>query len=103
MKCLFMERGGGKTTTLVCTSASINCPIITATIAGKQHALDIANRLGLTIPEPIVISENSKTMKFPNGILIDDAEAVIKAWAKEHFDTDVIACTMSLNDRGKKL
>lgn len=72
-------------------------PIVVATKQSKWYIKEMAARHGLTIPEPIALSENVRGRKFPGGILIDNAEEVIKAWAAEHFNAPVVAYTMTLD------
>lgn len=57
MKGLFRKRGGGKTTALVYTSAITGYPIVVPTTINKRYVKDVARRAGVSIPEPIVMSE----------------------------------------------
>lgn len=54
MKGLFRKRGGGKTTALVYTSAITGYPIVVPTTISKRYVKDVARRVGVSIPEPIV-------------------------------------------------
>lgn len=101
MKGLFLQRGHGKTTASIYTSAMTGCPIIVATEANKHFIKEMASKFGVAIPEPISVHECVRGKSFPNGVLIDNAEEVIRAWAQENLNTHVIAFTMTV-DNGKK-
>lgn len=73
MKIIYKSRGEGKTTELVKMSASTGIPILCKNI---RYIIDIANELGLNIPEPITIKDYTP---FSNEkILVDDAEYVLE-------------------------
>lgn len=95
MKGLFLKRGRGKTTASVYTSAMTGCPIVVANEASKRYIEEAATRLGVTIPDPISVTECTRGKSFPNGVLIDNVEEVIRAWAKEHLNTSVVAFTIT--------
>ncbi|MCI9433364.1 MAG: hypothetical protein HFF70_13265 [Oscillospiraceae bacterium] len=97
MKGLFLKRGRGKTTASIYTSAMTGCPIVVANEISKHYIKEKATELGVTIPDPISIYECARGKKFPNGVLIDNAEAVIKAWAQENLNAPVVAFTMSID------
>lgn len=99
MKCLPRKRGSGKTTALVFTSAATGYPIVVANNVRKQYVKDLANRVHFSIPEPIIMSEciRGRVIK---GVLIDDVEEVIQAYATEHFHAPVISCTLTVDEEG---
>lgn len=53
MKGLFLQRGRGKTTASIYTSAMAGCPIIVATENSKHYIKEMAERFGVTISESI--------------------------------------------------
>ena len=95
MKGLFRKRGG-KTTALVYTSAITGYPIVTI---NKRYVKDVARRAGVSIPEPIVMSEDTRGRRI-GGVLIDNAEEIIRAYAAEHFNAPVIAYTITVDGDG---
>mgnify|MGYP001461068965 CR=1 FL=1 len=70
MKGLFRKRGGGKTTALVYTSAITGYPIVVPTTISKRYVKDVARRVGVSIPEPIVMSEDARDRRI-GGVLIE--------------------------------
>lgn len=98
MKGLFLGRGRGKTTASIYTSAMTGCPIVVANKISKRYIKEAAAKLGITIPEPISVHECARGKRFPNGVLIDNAEEVIKAWAQENLNASVVAFTMSIDE-----
>lgn len=101
MKGLFLQRGRGKTTASIYTSAMTGCPIIVANETSKRYIKEMAANFGVAIPDPISVCECVRGRNFPNGVLVDNAEEVIRAWARENLNTHVVAFTMTIDD-GKK-
>lgn len=99
MKGLFRKRGNGKTTALVYTSAMTGYPIVVSTSASKRYTKDMAHRMSVSIPEPIIMSDDIRGQQI-HGVLIDNAEDIIRAYAAEHFNAPVVAFTMTLDEDG---
>lgn len=102
MKGLFLQRGRGKTTASIYTSAMTGYPIVVANEHSKSYIKEMAQRFGVTIPDPISIGECSRGKSFPNGVLIDNAEEIIRAWARDNLDAPVIAFTMTVENGNRK-
>lgn len=82
MKKLAYGRGQGKTTRLLYASEFNNAPIVCQTYQSKNYLMEMAERLKLNIPEPIVVSEITSgrvrgTENMYKDLLIDDAEWVL--------------------------
>ena len=83
MKIINLPRCYGKTTRLLYASEFLNIPILCATYAEKDYLVDQAERLGLTIHEPIVASEiTSDRIRGSNAtkmdLLVDEAPMVLQ-------------------------
>lgn len=102
MKGIFLGRGRGKTTASIYTSGMTGCPIVVANKISKRYIKEAAAKLGITIPEPISVHECARGNSFPNGVLIDNAEEVIRVWAQENLNTHVIAFTMTVDNDNKE-
>ena len=76
MKIIYKKRASGKTTEIVKLSAKTQIPIICASYATVIRAKEIAQDLGLVIPEPIAIKDYKPHSI--DKILVDDAEDVLK-------------------------
>lgn len=84
MKIINLGRGQGKTVRLLYASEWQDIPILCATYSQKEDLIDAAKRLGLSIPEPIVVSEiaTSKIIasKAANkDLLVDEAPWVLQS------------------------
>lgn len=97
MKGLFMKRGQGKTTALIYTSACTGYPIIVGTECKKRFIMGKAMALGVSIPEPISVKSQTRGLKLP-GVLIDEAQDVLRQWAAETFNAPVVAFTMTKDE-----
>lgn len=81
MKIINLPRGQGKTIRLLYASEFNDVPILCATHISKQYLLEMARKLRLNIPEPIVVSDffaNKIRGKRIDEILVDDAEIVLQ-------------------------
>ena len=80
MKILQLERGKGKTTALIYTSATTGCPIIVLTYAEAEMVQNMANSLGIDIPHPITLKTYMTYGGHCNGndgILIDNLDIML--------------------------
>lgn len=80
-------------------SAITGYPIVVPTTISKRYVKDVARRVGVSIPEPIVMSEDARGRRI-GGVLIDNAEEIIRAYAAEHFNAPVIAYTITVDGDG---
>ena len=97
MKIIQGGRGSGKTYTLVRYSWLTGYPIITS----KNYILTIANRLGITIPEPIVFRNKQDTrgkLLPTDKVLVDDLDEWLSDIVNSYFDSSVAAATMNIDD-----
>ncbi len=61
MKIINLGRGQGKTLKLLYASEWNDIPILCASHSQKDYLIDMANNLGLKIPEPIVAWDLTST------------------------------------------
>ena len=101
MKIIQGGRGSGKTYTLVRYSWLTGYPIITRREGSKNYILTIANRLGITIPEPIVFRNKQDTrgkLLPTDKVLVDDIDEWLSDIVNSYFDSSVAAATMNIDD-----
>ena len=85
MKIISLGRGQGKTVRLLYASEFNDTPILCTTYTSRDYLVSKAQRLGLHIPEPIVldqiISKKTAVSKLVNkDMLVDDAELVLQGF-----------------------
>ena len=86
-------RASGKTTELIKMSAETGIPICVRHRSRIKHIINKANKLGIEIPEPIVIY-NKTSLKGCEKIMIDDVQEIL-------FDTygvEVVCATLDENN-----
>lgn len=101
MKIIQGGRGSGKTYTLVRYSWLTGYPIITRSKCSKNYILTIANRLGVTIQEPIVFRSKQDTrgkLLPTDKVLVDDLDGWLSDIVNSYFDSYVAAATMNIDD-----
>lgn len=94
MNIIYGERGSGKTTMLVMTSAVMNKPIICRTRSTTQHIQDVATELGVNIPKPRV---HERGNYYDDGVLLDDADQFIRDALENYIGTCIDACTFNID------
>lgn len=93
MEVCNLPRGRGKTTYLVYRSYITRTPILCMDQTHVKTIKDIANRLNLSVPDPITASEymrdyiNTKSKKKPNKVLVDEALFVLGQVLETNVDT----------------
>lgn len=90
------DRGTGKSTQLVYTSAVTQYPIITQHKTSIMHLMDLANELGVVIPTPMTVDDyKAKGRIHENHILIDEGYDLIGEALDAYMGTHVVAVTLS--------
>lgn len=90
------DRGTGKSTQLVYTSAVTQYPIITQHRTSIMHLMDLANELGVVIPTPMTVDDyKAKGRIHENHILIDEGYDLIGEALDAYMGTHVVAVTLS--------
>lgn len=93
-------RGSGKTVKLVQISASNNIPIVTSGKKSARYVKDLAEEIGVEIPEPYTIAEvrAGRVMGRDNAkILLDNAEAVIEEALENYLHIPVGALALTVD------
>lgn len=103
---IIKDRGTGKSTQLVYTSAVTQYPILTKTKDMANNLLKMADDLELYIPVPLTENDiKSRVIKLPENILVDEGYDLIGTALNYYLGTHVVAVTLSdkLKERyGKK-
>ena len=90
------DRGTGKSTQLVYTSAVTQYPIITQHRTSIMHLMDLANELGVVIPTPMTVDDyKARGRIHENHILIDEGYDLIGDALDAYMGTHVVAVTLS--------
>ena len=90
------DRGTGKSTQLVYTSAVTQYPIITQYRTSIIHLMDLANELGVVIPTPMTVDDyKARGRIHENHILIDEGYDLIGEALDAYMGTHVVAVTLS--------
>lgn len=90
-----MERGQGKTSSLIKISCFSNIPIVCANKKSKMIIEDMAKDMKMNIPEPIIVEdflEDRLRGKGINGILIDDLEDILSIIFKTNIGSVTTSC-----------
>ena len=74
-----IERGKGKSTRAIYLSEYFNSPILVVSNDCRENLLALAERLGVTIPTPITVTELSRIGKHIDNYIIDEADAVLSS------------------------
>lgn len=90
------DRGTGKSTQLVYTSAVTQYPIITQRRTSIMYLMDLANELGVVIPTPMTVDDYKARGRIrENHILIDEGYDLIGEALDAYMGTHVVAVTLS--------
>lgn len=102
MRIITGNRGSGLSTSLVLESAQFNIPILTTSTGSCEHLKDLAEQMGLSIPEPINLNQISLNLKYyletNDRLLIDNASFVLKELLKEKgFNGHIVAAGLTFD------
>ena len=90
------DRGTGKSTQLVYTSAVTQYPIITQHRTSIIHLMDLANELGVVIPTPMTVEDyKARGRIHENHILINEGYDLIGEALDAYMGTHVVAFPLS--------
>lgn len=97
MEICNLERRKGKTTYLVYRSHVTQYPVVCADHTGVGVVKDIAERIGVSIPEPMTVQElfQNRSLLTSKKVLIDEAPMVLQSLLGVNIDT----ITLSERDR----
>ena len=96
MDIIFKPRATGKTHDAVLLSAKTGATMVYHRRGYVQHALDIAKKIGVTIPNPISYKD-LRGLNIHNGIILDDFEYTIQ----DIIPQKIISITM--NDKNSSM
>lgn len=98
---IIKDRGKGKTTQLLYTSATTQYPIIVQNKLQVKFLLDKAKELDLTIPIPLTVEEfRNRIGRTCDCVLVDEGYDLIGEALDSYLGTHVVAVT--LTDRVKE-
>ena len=101
MRMIIKDRGKGKTTQMIYTSASTGIPILVEHYSMAKHIQRMADELEVIIPEVLIVSDLQKRGGLkPENVLVDEGYDIIDAALKAYLGTNVVAIT--LTDRIKE-
>lgn len=93
---IIKDRGKGKSTQLLYTSATTQYPILTKTKNMADNLLKMADYLGLYIPVPLIENDvESRGIRLPENILVDEGYDLIGTALNYYLGTHVVAVTLS--------
>lgn len=93
---IIKDRGKGKSTQLVYTSATTQYPIIVSTKAQIMYLLNLANELDFIIPTPMTIEDyKANRQMHGSNILIDEGYDLIGKALDAYMGSHVVAVTLS--------
>jgi hypothetical protein len=103
MKMIFMKRGEGKTTKLICMSYLNKIPIVVSNLKQVDYVKNKANSMGLEIPDPISGANINSLSKHLLGtgikdVYVDNAEFMFKNLFEETFRVNLGGFSMSTDD-----
>lgn len=97
MKLIIKDRGTGKTTQLIYTSATTGWPIVVYSEAMVKQIKSQAKELNCNIPEPMTVHDLLDRKHVYENIIIDEVciSGIIQNALNKYFGCNVMACTCS--------
>lgn len=93
---IIKDRGTGKSTQLLYTSATTQYPILTQTKDKAVNLIKMAEDLDLCIPVPLTENDiESIRFRLPENILVDEGYDLIGTALNYYLGTHVVAVTLS--------
>lgn len=93
---IIKDRGTGKSTQLLYTSAVTQYPILTKTKNMADNLLKMAEDLDLCIPVPLTENDiKSRGIRLPENILVDEGYDLIGTALNYYLGTHVVAVTLT--------
>lgn len=93
MERIIKGRGCGKTYDLIMRSAETQTPILT--VYDKRYIREAAERMGVTIPEPVTVKDIRHRGVTLAAVLVDDAEYVLATMIKAECGAEVDAIALT--------
>ena len=91
------QRGKGKTTSLIYASMYTRYPIVCYSQTERNHIVETATELGISIPCPYTMEEFLKSGgKYEDNILIDNLDIMLPKILNDYFKCDICAATMNI-------
>lgn len=96
-RLIIKNRGTGKTTSLIYTSAITGYPIVVSHTYMLRNIKALATEMGITIPEPMTLNElvGKRVGRNPENVLLDEGYRVIGDALDSYLGTHVVAVTLT--------
>lgn len=104
MRVILRERQGGKTYDLIQMSAILNVQILAPTPQQARYIEKMAADLRILIPKPVSpadvekLSWGGRQYGLPKEVVVDDAEAIIRALFERYLNVTPLAIAMTQYD-----
>lgn len=96
MNIINKQRGKGKTTQLIYTSATTGYQIVCQNQNMAEYILNMANDMDCNIKKPMTVAELRRS-SYNGYVLVDEVTTFLSQALNEYLGASVIACTMSID------